>query len=73
MKMSDELKLCPLCGNIAEIMANHEKPVSCSNRDCSLWAALSTVEEWNTRPIEDELREKIDLLKALLETYQEES
>jgi hypothetical protein len=66
MKMSDELKPCPFCGS-----KNHPF----HKKDCFLIDAYYSghMAAYNTRPIEDELREEIDRLKAILETYQEES
>ena len=73
--MSEELKSCPFCGGEAfyiKIMGNYEKPheIFCSKCDGAITEGRSekqVVTNWNTRPIEDELRKRI----AELETEKE--
>ena len=74
--MSDELKLCPFCGNVPELGEHNVdqsswKPrydVACRNDKCILQRTYETqavaVAAWNTRPIEDELLEKLQQLQA---------
>ena len=73
--MSDELKLCPFCGNVPELGEHNVdqsswKPrydVACRNDKCILQRTYETqavaVAAWNTRPIEDELRAENAALK----------
>lgn len=54
--MSDELKACPFCGKEATTLEDDGITfVQCGYDECPSLAWL-TVEEWNTRPIEDALR-----------------
>ena len=74
--MSDELKLCPFCGNVPELGEHNVdqsswKPrydVACRNDKCIMQrtyvAQALAVAAWNTRPIEDELLEKLQQLQA---------
>ena len=74
--MSDELKLCPFCGNVPELGEHNVdqsswKPrydVACRNDKCIMQrtyvAQALAVAAWNTRPIEDELLKKIEQLQA---------
>jgi hypothetical protein len=65
--MRDELKPCPFCGQPAEttIDSRGETRARCANTDCvfrpgeydDFWQG--TLEEWNTRPIEDALRAEV--------------
>ena len=66
--MTEELKPCPFCGGEAKCIEFYGLyHVICCNchiagKDCS--TRESAVSAWNTRPIEDELVEKIGKLKA---------
>ena len=66
--MTEELKRCPFCGGEAKCIEFYGLyHVICCNchiagKDCS--TRESAVSAWNTRPIEDELVEKIGKLKA---------
>jgi hypothetical protein len=78
--MSDELKPCPFCGNVPELGEHNVdqsswKPrydVACRNDKCILQRTYETqavaVAAWNTRPIEDELLEKLQQLRAQWES-----
>jgi len=67
--MTDELKPCPFCGWPATNIFG----VGCSNDNCPnenrdfQGASCITVDEWNTRPIEDELMAEIERLQAKIE------
>ncbi len=43
---------CPFCGSKAN-------DIGCVNPDCGLFTCLMTPKEWNTRPIEDKLRQQL--------------
>ena len=66
--MTEELKRCPFCGGEAKCIEFYGLyHVICCNchiagKDCP--RRESAVSAWNTRPIEDELVEKIGKLKA---------
>ncbi len=55
------LKLCPFCKSKVEIHEYINKTiVYCSNDLCKIWMEEMTPDEWNHRPIEDDLREQIE-------------
>lgn len=63
--MTDELKPCSFCGGVPVVMTMYSggglsKFVACLN--CHSGTSLSIV-EWNTRPIEDALRARIEELE----------
>lgn len=63
--MSEQLKRCSICGSSAEKMWDlQEKLVRCTNRTChnSLYSVY--LNEWQERPIEDELQARIAALEA---------
>ena len=67
--MNDELKKCPFCGSEGEILFYGNvsvKYASCKNTKCSL---MTPLDEWQSRPIEDALRAKLDEAKEALEVY----
>ena len=67
-----ELKRCPFCGGGADyiqILGNYERPheVYCFTCDGGITEGRSkdgVIHNWNTRPIEDELRKRIAELEA---------
>ena len=67
--MSDQLKPCPFCGSepitpaIPIGVIDDDIPVECSNYECD--ASLMTFNKsiWNTRPIEDALRKRVEKLE----------
>jgi len=68
----DELKLCPFCGRKAEKGEDRESYECVMCKDCTATVYSmdedTDVELWNTRPIEDELRKRIeDLELGMLE------
>ena len=77
---SGELKPCPFCGSVPELGEHNVdqsswKPrydVACRNDKCILQRTYETqavaVAAWNTRPIEDELLEKLQQLRAQWES-----
>ena len=68
--MSEELRPCPFCGEEPVQSGNF---VACGNENCptcdNYWTdpQILTIEQWNTRPIEDELRAEIERLKVRIE------
>jgi len=70
-----ELKKCPFCGRDARNnptwMVGSENSAECSNRHCiTNKLTYATIEEWNTRPLEDALQARIDELKQENERLQ---
>lgn len=77
--MSDELKLCPFCGQQHKIEngmdfhygINHE--IVCNRRvimsSYSLAEKIGIVTQWNTRPIEDGLRVELAQERQLTDAY----
>lgn len=67
----DELKACPFCGSSNTTLDYYE--ISCPQElgtivvcnDCG--ASAKSIDDWNTRPIEDELRAEIERLKVRIE------
>ena len=56
--MSEELKLCPVCGCEGELLKyGEQKWVSCNSTLCSL---MLPFDEWQSRPIEDALRKQLE-------------
>ena len=56
--MQGELKLCPLCGRAAtEYLKGYS--ACCSNANCVLHEPMD-LNEWQSRPIEDELAKQLD-------------
>jgi len=59
-----ELKPCPFCGTLPQANAWIFRGISetryfCPNQECPLSVRTVTLEEWNTRPIEDALNARI--------------
>lgn len=71
--MSEELKACPFCGK----EMNDDNFFSCDGypQACGCWEQTHTAQEavdvWQSRPIEDALREEIKKLKEALEMLSE--
>lgn len=65
--MKPELKPCPFCGGKASL--HHEGRAYCKN--CGIENMFLLVDKWNSRPIEDDLQQKIDEMKPYAETYSE--
>jgi hypothetical protein len=64
-----ELKPCPFCGTLPQANAWIFRGISetryfCPNQECPLSVRTVTLEEWNTRPIEDALNARIAELEA---------
>ncbi len=60
--MTDKVKLkpCPFCGSEArEHIGSIKNSCLCPNEKCILFARIISIEDWNTRPIEDKLKEYI--------------
>ena len=71
-----ELKKCPFCGGEAQVntWTMHgitESRCFCSNSDCPNSVRTVALEQWNTRPIEDELTARIAELEAELKITDE--
>jgi hypothetical protein len=68
--MSEELKPCPFCGNKAVDLGEYGpdlKPIlprvlACLNPYCPIRGDRFSIEQWKTRPVEDELHEAINQL-----------
>ena len=70
--MNEQLKRCSICGSPAEKMWDlQEKLVRCTNRTChnSLYSVY--LNEWQKRPIEDELQARIAELEAEIRNWQD--
>jgi len=69
-----ELKPCPFCGTLPQANAWIFRGISetryfCPNQECPLSVRTVTLEEWNTRPIEDALNARIAELELRLDVY----
>jgi hypothetical protein len=65
------LTSCPFCGGEARLVNCGSPMVVCLHGCCQIVDDKNSVEHWNTRPIEDELRSEIDRLQAELKVTQE--
>lgn len=68
--MTDKLKPCPFCGRNPvhpETMVNGV--VCCGNADCVAWIFPATIEQWNTRLVEDALLDACEAMMTHLEDY----
>jgi hypothetical protein len=63
-----ELKPCPFCDGEA-YQPDEGVYVWCSNRNCIGTNAVGNTDEWNTRPIEDELNARIKELERQVRAY----
>jgi len=77
--MPDELKPCPFCGsNALDCYISDDTDSSCvSCLDCKAstppWLdARSAHEHWNTRPVEDALRARLEAAKGLIAAMDEQ-
>ena len=71
-----ELKLCSYCksvpqGNTWTLHGITETRYFCPNPDCPHSVRTVTLEQWNTRPIEDDLRKRIAELEGELAELKE--
>ena len=64
-----ELKLCPFCGKKPNPNWTDESYIECTNRKCSVYGYGMSTGDWNTRPIEDDLRKRIAGLKAWINKF----
>lgn len=71
-----ELKNCPFCNEPARLCENRGIVlfVTCPNEDCCGYRVYTSINDWNIRPIEDQLRvENERLLKIIASWKIEES
>lgn len=61
------MRACPFCGGAIIDMRDDPPLVMCVCRRCE--ATASCAEEWNTRPIEDALRSRVERLEGALRFY----
>jgi len=74
-----ELKPCPLCGNNAEIKQTSKNGMRIKCKECVFgisqkvtrysleWLKDTLIMDWNTRPTEEKLKDRIALLEKVLE------
>ena len=68
--MTENLKRCPFCGGEAQIIRCNSGKYQCFCRNCGCAQTMffdspeEVPEEWNARPIENELTGKIEKLEA---------
>jgi len=72
-----ELKPCPFCGTLPQANAWIFRGISetryfCPNQECPLSVRTVTLEDWNTRPIEDALLARAEKAEAENATLKEE-
>ncbi len=65
-----EIKDCPFCGGKASKGCGIES-IHCSNIECVMPGISVSIEQWNTRPIEDALRAKREAAEAYIEAIEE--
>lgn len=77
--MSEELKACPFCGGPAILLygLEGEYAVGCSDDNCEFCGEDSrdnqkVIAQWNTRPIEDNLRLDLATKDAEIERLRQE-
>lgn len=67
--MNKELKPCPFCGSPAEYTSIDQEFVCCSQGlKCPSEAQVYTVEDWQTRPLEDALQKALTEILELCTT-----
>lgn len=54
---SESLRPCPFCGDEIEMVS--KTTVCCANVDCPAWMTSWTIEQWQSRPLEDALRAEL--------------
>jgi hypothetical protein len=62
----EKLKPCPFCGKVPDSVKRDGiiRVYDSTTHGCPMSAGWSTPEQWNTRPIEDDLRAERDALQA---------
>lgn len=79
MMSNEELKPCPFCGSKAKYYKNFNAgyyEITCSECDYCLMSGddiEEVVETWNTRPIEDELRQELEEVKFALQVEENDN
>jgi len=66
------MKACPFCGSKAKkhkytMLGEDFKVAYCPNEDCYFHHRTASIADWNTRPIEDELRKRIAELEGKID------
>jgi hypothetical protein len=69
--MSEELKLCPICAGKAVRSETQTDKVACAYEPCPMAAYWWSVDEWQTRPVEDLLRAELETEKAARSALQD--
>jgi hypothetical protein len=60
------LKQCPFCESEAARHANNKILMArCKNIDCYMYSTWIPISDWQSRPIEDDLREQIEVQRIL--------
>lgn len=59
-----ELKPCPFCGELPEVIKEEYQECQCVTPGCPMYVYVCKFERWNTRPIEDALRAEVKRLRA---------
>jgi len=68
-----ELKACPMCGREAHIIGENIECKYCGCTSISIDGVNNNaVEQWNTRPIEDALRARIDTMQKYIDALENE-
>lgn len=70
--MSEELKACPFCGTLPQanswiFRGINETRYFCPNQECPLSVRTVTLEEWQSRPLEDALRARAERAEKMVE------
>ena len=60
-----ELRNCPFCGSVSDQIDIPYTLPTCTNPNCKMFKAVAmSFDEYNTRPIEDALQQKLDEMTA---------
>ena len=59
--MKKPVKPCHCCGNKEPYYSDEDNPIRCSNKKCIFHEILLSIKDWNSRPIEDELEERLKI------------